>query len=242
MAALTPDIPKVEAAIVEMTNEFRAEQQLGSVKVDRQLAAAARDYARFLAASDLFSHTADGRQHSDRAKSAGYGFCIVTENLSLNLDTRGFEARQLARDALEGWKKSPGHRKNLVTPHVTDIGVGVAKVSGAEKYLSVQLFGRPEALKYAFTIQNGLTSNVTYSFGGQKHQVAPREVVTHVACNPDPIVFERAGPPLIGRSLSGTYQARDGDLFSLRSAGNGGVIIDVSSKVAPGASRASIGR
>ena len=112
----------------------------------------------------------------------------------------------------------------------------------SEKYLSVQLFGRPEALKYEFKIQNGLTSNVSYSFGGHSHEVAPREVITHVACNPDPIVFERAGPPLIGRRLTGTYQARDGDLFSLKSAPNGGVIIDVTSKVAPAPARASMGR
>jgi hypothetical protein len=240
MAALTPDIPQVEIAIVEMTNAFRTEQKLGRVKVDAQLTAAARAYAEFLAKSEMFSHTADGRQHSDRAAGAGYRFCMVAENLSYNLDSRGFETRQLARDAVEGWKKSPGHRRNLEAPHVTEIGVGVAKARGAEKYYSVQLFGRPETLKYEFKVQNGLTDNITYTFGGETHEVAPREVITHVACNPDPIAFERAGPPLIGRKLTGTYQARDGDLFTLRAAPGGGVIIDVSSKVAP--ARASVGQ
>ena len=238
MAALTPDIPQVEAAIVELTNAFRAEQKLGSVKVNPKLAAAARSYAEFLARSDIFSHTADGRQHSDRAKTAGYAYCHVSENLSLNLDSRGFETRQLARDAVEGWKKSPGHRRNLVAPHVVDIGVGVAKARGSEKYLSVQMFGRPESLKYEFKIQNGLTESVTYSFGGDTHEIRPRNVITHVACQPDPIVFERAGPPLIGRALRATYRARDGDLFTLKSSATGGVVIDLSSRTAP--ARASV--
>lgn len=238
MAALTPDIPQVEAAIVELTNAFRAEQKLGSVKVNPKLAAAARSYAEFLARSDIFSHTADGRQHSDRAKTAGYAYCHVSENLSLNLDSRGFETRQLARDAVEGWKKSPGHRRNLVAPHVVDIGVGVAKARGSEKYLSVQMFGRPELLKYEFKIQNGLTESVTYSFGGDTHEIRPRNVITHVACQPDPIVFERAGPPLIGRALRATYRARDGDLFTLKSSATGGVVIDLSSRTAP--ARASV--
>lgn len=238
MAALTPDIPQVEAAIIELTNAFRAEQKLGAVKPNAKLAAAARSYAEFLAKSDLFSHTADGRQHSDRAKSAGYAYCQVSENLSLNLDSRGFETRQLARDAVEGWKNSPGHRRNLVAPYVTEIGVGVAKTSGSEKYLSVQMFGRPEALKYEFKIQNGLTESVRYSFGNEHHEVRPRNVITHVACQPDPIVFERAGPPLIGKALKGTYLARDGDLFTLKPSPNGGVVIDVSSRVAP--ARASV--
>ncbi len=238
MAALTPDIPQVEAAIVELTNAFRAEQKLGSVKVNPKLAAAARSYAEFLARSDMFSHTADGRQHSDRAKTAGYAYCHVSENLSLNLDSRGFETRQLARDAVEGWKKSPGHRRNLVAPHVVDIGVGVAKARGSEKYLSVQMFGRPKSLKYEFKIQNGLTETVTYSFGGDTHEIRPRNVITHVACQPDPIVFERAGPPLIGRTLRATYRARDGDLFTLKSSATGGVVIDLSSRTAP--ARASV--
>ena len=238
MAALTPDIAQTEMAIVELTNAFRAEQKLGSVKPNAQLNAAARAYAEFLAKSDMFSHTADGRQHSDRAQSAGYAYCQVSENLSLNLDSRGFETRQLARDAVEGWKNSPGHRKNLVAPHVVEIGVGVAKARGAEKYLSVQLFGRPQALKFEFKVQNGLTDNVVYTFGGKRHEIKPLNVITHVACQPDPITFERAGPPLIGRSLTGSYQARDGDLFTLRGSTSGGVIIDVSSKVP--AAKASI--
>jgi hypothetical protein len=230
MAALTPDIPQVEIAIVEMTNAFRAEQKLGPVKPEPKLAAAARQYAEFLALSDLFSHTADGRQHSDRARQAGYAYCHVSENLSSNLDSRGFATRQLAHDAVEGWKKSPGHRKNLVAPYVTEIGVGVAKARGAEKYISVQMFGRPQSLRYEFKIQNGLTETVTYAFGGETHEVKPRNVITHIACQPDPVVFERAGPPLVGRALKGTYVARDGDLFTLKPAPTGGVVIDVTAK------------
>lgn len=231
MADLTPDIQKVEVVIIEMTNAFRADRKLGSLKVDAKLSVTARKYAEFLAASDMFSHTADGRQHADRAKSAGYRFCLLTENLAYNFDERGFETRQLAGKAVEGWKNSPGHLKNLVAPHVTEIGVGVAKAKGVEKYYAVQMFARPEALQYAFKIQNGLAQTVTYAFTGRQHTIAPREVVTHYPCQPETIVFERAGPPLIGRALKGSYQTRDGDLFTLKSSANGGVIIDVTSNV-----------
>lgn len=232
MAALTPDTQKVEIAIVEMTNAFRTEQKLSGVTIDPKLSTAARKYAEFLAASDMFSHTADGRQHADRAKSAGYRFCMLTENLAYNYDERGFETRQLASQAVEGWKTSPGHLKNLIAPHVTDIGVGVAKAKGAEKYYAVQMFGRPNTLQYAFKIQNGLSEAVTYSFTGRQQKIAPREVVTHYPCQPETLVFERAGPPLVGRALKGSYQTRDGDLFTLKSAPGGGVVIDVTSNVA----------
>lgn len=241
MAALTPDIQKVEIAVVELTNAFRADHKLGGVKIDPKLSAAARKYAEFLAASDMFSHTADGRQHADRAKSAGYRFCMLTENLAYNYDTRGFESWQLASKAVEGWKKSPGHLRNLVAPHVTDIGVGVAKARGVEKYYTVQMFGRPDTLQYAFRIKNGLTQSVTYSFTGHQQQIAPREVVTHSPCQPETLVFERAGPPLVGHALKGTYRTRDGDLFELKPSPNGGVVIDVISN-APAPAKAGVAR
>ncbi len=229
MAELTPDIPKVELAIVELTNAFRAEQKLAPVKINAKLTAVARAYATFLAKSNLFSHTADGRQHSDRAKSAGYVYCQVSENLALNLDSLGFETRQLARDAVEGWKNSPGHRRNLVAPYMTEIGVGVAKAHDKAKYLSVQLFGRPESLKYAFKVHNGIEDVVVYRFGSETFQIKPRSVITHTACQPEPIVFERAGSLVTGKALKGTYEARNGDLFTIKGSTARGIVIDVSS-------------
>ncbi len=240
MAALTPDVPSVELAIVELTNAFRVEQKLAPVKPNAKLTAAARAYAEFLARSNLFSHTADGRQHSDRVKSAGYEYCETSENLALNLDSRGFETRQLASDAVEGWKRSPGHRKNLVSPHVTEIGVGVAKARDQEKYLSVQLFGRPEILKYTFNIQNDVRYPVTYKFGTETHVIKPGIVDTHTACQPASIVFEQARSMISGKALKSTYAARHGDTYKITGSTAGNVVIEVT----PGGSvvRGSLGQ
>ena len=62
---ITPDIPAAEAAIVEMTNEFRRENKLSSLTENPQLAAAARAYAQKLAAGTGLSHTADGTTPGD---------------------------------------------------------------------------------------------------------------------------------------------------------------------------------
>ena len=110
-----PDLPQTEIAIVEMTNAFRKENKLGEVKPNTALAAAARAFADYLAKTGKFAHEADGREPAARAEQ-GYRYCLVAENLALNLDSRGFETRQLARDAVEGWKDSPGHRANLLAP------------------------------------------------------------------------------------------------------------------------------
>ena len=222
MAVLTPDIAKTELAIIELTNAFRAEQKLAPVQANPALTAAARAFAKFLASSDLFSHTADGRQPSDRVKAAGYTYCRTAENLALNLDSRGFVTAQLARDAVEGWKNSPGHRKNLVAPHVTEIGVGIAKSKTEEKYLSVQLFGRPMSLQYSFKIINKVGVPVRYRTGGEQQSVGVRGIVTHTACDPDEITFDPA--------VALRFPTRDGDIFTLQPAPGGSVRVDVQTK------------
>ena len=109
-----PDLPQTEIAIVEMTNAFRKENKLGEVKPNAALSAAARAFAHYLAQTGKFAHEADGREPSDRAAEQGYRYCLLAENLALNLDSRGFESRKLAGDVLKGWKESPGHRANLL--------------------------------------------------------------------------------------------------------------------------------
>src|ERR1051325_11059326 len=107
--ATLPDLPQTEIAIVEMTNAFRKDNKLGALKPNPALTAAARAFADYLGKSGKFGHEADGRRPAERVVAQGYRYCTVAENLALNLDSLGFETRQLARDAVEGWKGSPGH-------------------------------------------------------------------------------------------------------------------------------------
>lgn len=228
MTPTLPDIPAVETAIVEMTNAFRRENKLGEVTPNPVLAKAARDYAAYLARSGAFSHTADGREPSARAESAGYAFCQIGENLALNLDSRGFESRSLAGQAFEGWKNSPGHRKNMLTPHVVEIGVGVVRAPDKDpKFISVQLFGRPKALTYSFKITNTFDAAVTYAFGGSRHELKPRHAVTHTACLPGDIAFEAPPERKLAKTVQARYAARDGQVYVLKPGANGVLTLEV---------------
>ena len=142
---MLPDLPQTEIAIVEMTNAFRKASALQEVRPNGVLAAAARAFAEYLAKSGQFSHEADGRKPEDRALAQGYSYCLVAENLARNLNSRGFESRQLAREVVEGWKGSPGHRENLLLGDATEIGVAIVRVPDKHpKFVSVQMFGRPD--------------------------------------------------------------------------------------------------
>lgn len=223
-----PDIAKVEVAIVQLTNEFRREEKLGEVKRNTELDTTARLFAAYLAKTGRFAHEADGRQPAERAKAAGYKYCTIAENLALNQDSRGFKTDALAKGAVEGWKNSPGHRANMVLPHVTEIGVGVAKAPDRDpKYLSVQLFGRPESFKFQFKIDNRAGVSVTYSAAGKPNTIEPRMIITHTVCEPVEVDFQKSGSWLTSAEIKSKFTARDGALFLLRTGSNGRVQVSV---------------
>lgn len=217
------DIPAAETAIVEMTNAFRKEHARTAVKPNAQLAAAARAYAKKLARTEAFSHTVGGSTPSDRATKAGYAFCQIAENLASIYDSRGFTARNYAKRTVEGWENSPGHRRNMLTPHVTEIGVAIARAPTRDpKYVAVQLFGRPRELKFTFKITNTTKSSVGYDFAGKDHVIEPRYTITHTSCEPGTISFQTGGR----HDLKARYEARDGQVYTLKPARAGGVRVE----------------
>ncbi len=186
-----PDLPQTEIAVIEMTNAFRAENRLDAVRINPTLSRAAKLYAEYLARTGKFAHEADGRQPSDRTQAVGYKHCMVAENLALNQSSRGFETRDLALRAVDGWKNSPPHREAMLLPHVTEIGVGIAKAADKDpRYLSVQLFGRPESLKFSFKVENRAEAPIHYGFAQKRHAVPANAWVVHTACTPSALVVE----------------------------------------------------
>jgi cysteine-rich secretory family protein len=220
-----PDLPQTEVAILEMTNAFRKEHNLTTLKPNAALAAAARVFAAYLGKTGKFGHEADGREPHERAEAAGYRYCLVAENLAFNLDSRGFETAKLARDVVEGWKTSPGHRANLLEKSVTEIGVGVVRAPDRHpKFISVELFGRPETLKLNFSIENRTALAVAYRLGEESDTIPARARVSHTSCAAGPLVIERAAP-------AGGLEPRNGDTFVLSPGPGGSIKVERGKKV-----------
>jgi hypothetical protein len=219
---MLPDLPQTEAAIVDMTNAFRKASALQEVKPNGVLAAAARAFAEYLARTGKFAHEADGRNPQDRTEAQGYRHCLVAENLAWNLDSRGFESRQLAREVVEGWKNSSSHRENLLLSGATEIGVAVVQVPDKNpKFISVQLLGRPVSLKVTFSIQNQSSTAVTYSLGSETDSLHPRETVTHADCETRQLSIDKAG------GSPALFNPRDGDRFVIRPGARRGIEVEV---------------
>ncbi len=103
--------------VLEEVNRFRARYALRPLRLNRQLNRAAQAHADDMATRDYFAHeTPEGRTPGQRALAAGYRFIVVLENLAAGQPN--------PKEAVEGWKNSPGHRKAMLDRDITEAGIG----------------------------------------------------------------------------------------------------------------------
>lgn len=221
----TPRLPsgnELEADIAAGANAFRLQNGLRDLTPNAVLAGEARAYAAYLARTGAFSHTADGREPAARAEAAGYAYCEVAENLA-RIDENGALVDRLGDRFMSGWEHSPGHRRNLLDPMVTETGVGVATPPGRrDSFIAVQVFGRPQSERFAFQVANRAGRPINYAFNGQRRTLDPSTTVTYTVCMPSALAFD--GAPGDGR-----FQPRPGALYLITAEPAGGLRVAVAS-------------
>jgi uncharacterized protein YkwD len=103
--------------VVQQTNALRQERGLYPLALNTQLSRTAQTYTEAMATQDFFSHTgADGSTWQQRILSTGYDFSSAAENLAIGYTTPS--------RVIQGWMNSPGHRDNMLSAQVQEIGVG----------------------------------------------------------------------------------------------------------------------
>ncbi len=211
------DAAKAAGRIIDLTNAFRKGQGKEPVKASQELTKAAEAFARYMAEKDRYGHTADGRRPAQRAKAAGYEYCIVLENIAYQYSSRDFETEDLAKRFERGWEESPGHRRNMLDPDVTQTGVAVARSEKTGHYYAVQMFGRPKSAAIEFRIANRSEVEVEYTVGGRKFRLGPRYTRSHTRCRPGEVSFA----PAVEAGEARTVRPADGDRFVLTADGEG---------------------
>ncbi len=178
-----PDLTKAQTIIIDQTNALRQQNGLAPVKINEKLTKTVRDFATFMASTGKYGHQADGHEPSQRATKHGYQYALIDENIAWDMNSEGFTTQQLADGFEKGWEHSPEHRKNMLDPDVTDIGVGIAKASDG-KYYAVQMFGRPKSAATTFTIQNRSRETIRYSVDDQSFELRPGFTREHTVGRP----------------------------------------------------------
>ncbi|MEO1265956.1 MAG: CAP domain-containing protein [Pseudomonadota bacterium] len=107
-----------QASALKLINAYRRKKGLRALKLNPALAKAAKLHSRDLAKWDRISHYgSDGSNPWDRVKRVGFKAKLAAENV-------GTGQKSLA-EVMEGWKKSPGHNKNLLLPDATHMGIAL---------------------------------------------------------------------------------------------------------------------
>ncbi len=125
--------------IFHLTNKIRIENGLHELTGNQILNTISDKRARDMFTRQYFAHVSPtGEQPSDVAQKSGYKYKIVAENIA----TGYFCTNQ---DVIDGWMQSPGHRKNVLSNDVTELGTAIVKgrLNGRDTWIAVQTFGLP---------------------------------------------------------------------------------------------------
>ena len=112
--ATTFSVKQLELAI----NLVRLKEGLEPLAVNSILNKSAQQKSDDMFAKGYFAHTApQGIKYYDVIEAEGYNYLYAGENL--------YQGNNNPAIIVELWKKSPGHRANLLNKHYNEMGIGV---------------------------------------------------------------------------------------------------------------------
>lgn len=113
----TSTLSAYEQKVADLTNQERAKNGLPALKVDVTASKMAHEKSRDMSANGYFSHTSPTYGSPfDMMKKYGITYRYAGENIAMGQRT--------PEEVVKGWMNSEGHRKNILSPNYTHIGVG----------------------------------------------------------------------------------------------------------------------
>lgn len=103
--------------LLALVNQHRAANGLGPVCSDPLLNQAAAAHSQDMLNNNYFDHTGqNGSMPWDRIQATGYQGSYFSENIAF-----GYAS---AAEVFDGWRTSPGHNANMLSPSATEMGIG----------------------------------------------------------------------------------------------------------------------
>jgi hypothetical protein len=138
--------------IIDLVNQTRAKEGVETLLENEKLDQAAQSKAEDMIKNNYFSHNSPGGVTPwVWFEKAGYDYQYAGENLAMGFST--------VENQHKAWLESPTHRKNIVNPKYSEIGVAVAKgeIDNSMVTISVQLFGTQAGEAGKNRIENNLS-------------------------------------------------------------------------------------
>ncbi len=111
------EISDFESKVIDLTNEQRRKNGLPNLQPDTALSNVAQEKSNDMQAKNYFSHTSPTYGSPfDMMRDFGVSYNSAGENIAMG--------QQSAEEVVNAWMNSEGHRKNILSPNFTHIGVG----------------------------------------------------------------------------------------------------------------------
>jgi uncharacterized protein YkwD len=124
-----------ENRLLGVLNAERIKRGLGRLRLNKRLANAARSHSTEMANEGYFGHTSPSG-FTCFQRMARFGVRVdgnyAGENIALDSNVKHAEAAMMA---------SPGHRKNMLNPRYTEVGIAVVKDQDGTRYYSEDFLG-----------------------------------------------------------------------------------------------------
>ena len=131
------DLDDIRDDVIRITNQKRRKRGLDPLTGDDLLHKAAQGHADEMDAMGRYlgHDSADGRDPGDRIDEVNYDWRTYRENVA--------SGQKTAKEVVKAWMKSPGHRKNILSDDISEIGVGFAVDDQSGSAYWVQKFADP---------------------------------------------------------------------------------------------------
>ena len=114
---LDASVSSYEQKVIDLVNEIRVQNGLRKFTANWELSRVARYKSQDMKDKKYFSHTSPTYGSPfDMMKSFGISYKTAGENIAYGYST--------PEAVVKGWMNSEGHRKNILNPSFTQIGVG----------------------------------------------------------------------------------------------------------------------
>ena len=120
--------------VLDLVNVERTNRGLQPLKFNNELSNVATKKSRDMIDRNYFDHTSPTYGSPfDMMKQFGISYRAAGENIAMGQKT--------PKEVMNSWMNSPGHRKNILNPDFTELGVGIAS-NGSSIYWTQMFIGR----------------------------------------------------------------------------------------------------
>ena len=129
------DFSSYQQQVLDLVNAERTKRGISALTLDSNLSSVATKKSQDMVNKNYFDHTSPTYGSPfDMMKQFGISYRTAGENIA--------KGQKTPQEVVTAWMNSEGHRKNILNPNFTNLGIGIAKDSKGTTYWTQMFIGK----------------------------------------------------------------------------------------------------